>query len=222
MPYAINIDTILSDPFLAVAAALLVLSPIVFLVAFWKFVTHPKESAQPDFHIPDLEEPAFEAGNTAPEHFSPPPASPVPEADAAVEPPPPAGTAPNNQPNARARAADAAERTVVMTPGVAEIQGQLEIAFSQLKTMNRKLQTLETEMESLSRKAALRLEPNELREPPTNPADFSQKLLKLAEHVIILEKEVARMRGTGSAPASAPASTPSAPSGQTKPPIMPI
>jgi hypothetical protein len=48
-----------------------------------------------------------------------------------------------------------------------------------------------------------------------NPSDFTQKLLKLAEHVIVLEKEVTRLKA-GAKPAAKPEAE------QPKPPIMPI
>ena len=82
-----------------------------------------------------------------------------------------------------------AEKTVVMPAGMGEIQGQLEIAFSQIKNLNRKMVEMEALLDSLARQNANKLELNELKEPPMNPADFTQKLLKLAEHVIIIDQE---------------------------------
>jgi hypothetical protein len=94
-----------------------------------------------------------------------------------------------------------------MAAGMGEIQGQMEIAFSQIKNLNKKVAQLEAELESVARHTTANLDPNQLKEPPINAADFAQKLLKLAEHVIALEKEMARIKASST---------------QIKPPVMPL
>lgn len=204
---SLNIDAIFSEPLLTVAAALLVVAPLVFLIALVKFVRAPGAADVPVFG----DEPADEfAAAPEPESAASEPA-PAPRVAERTAPPPPAPAAPAPEPTA----SEAMDRTVVMPQGLAEVQGQLEIAFSQIKMLNKRIHTLETELESVSRQSVTRLEPNQLKEAPMNPADFTQKLLKLAEHVIVLEKEVARMKS--GAPEAGHAAA-----GATKPPIMPI
>jgi hypothetical protein len=108
-----------------------------------------------------------------------------------------------------------ADKTVVMPAGMSDVQAQLEIIFSQIKTMNKKLYEIESGLQSVSKQTATSLDANHDSEPPMNPSDFTQKLLKLAEHVIVLEKEVTRLKA-GAKPAAKPEAE------QPKPPIMPI
>jgi len=167
----IEIDKILSDPLLIVAATLLVVSPIVFLVAFVKYLRTPKSDAfaiprhemespimsrpgVPDFSAPAPEPLADMAPQpeTAPILETEPAASgpisslePLPAAGtSAVEPPQPAfPTPPARRPDT------ASEKTVVMPPGMAEMQSEMEIAFSQLKLLNKRVASLEKELSQL-------------------------------------------------------------------------
>src|SRR5947207_2631296 len=91
----LKFDTILSDPMLMVGTVLVVLGPLVFLVALWKFLTLRKtEPAEEEFFSP-LPEPYTPAPPPAP----PPPPPPAPE-------PPPVSV--------RSQFAAAQERTMVM------------------------------------------------------------------------------------------------------------
>lgn len=221
----INLDTILSDPLLVVAAALLVVSPILFIIAFWKFVKAKKDSTP--FAIPRHEmesplssQPEDSASGETYTPYAPEPETPVEEV-ALNEPAPVRGTPipMEDAPIIPTNGTRDAEKTVVMPAGMGEMQGQMEIAFSQIKNLNRKVYQLETELESVSRIAATKLDVNELKEAPMNPGDFTQKLLKLAEHVIVLEKEVARLKA-GKPAVKAEASIP--PTASTPKPLPPM
>ena len=113
-------------------------------------------------------------------------------------------------------------------PNYAELQSQIDIAITHIKNLNSKVMEMDQHMELIERHHQVQLEPSQLKEMPMDPADFTQKLLKLAEHVIVLEKEVARLKGNSqNAPATAPKAPPPAPpqsksGGSPKPPIMPI
>lgn len=190
----VNIDTILTDPVLLVAAILLIGGPLLFIFSLLKYIQAKPLVLPPDFPReeplpPPLIPPA------------PPPTRLAPHISNAIQEP---AAAPMETPSIPVTPPEAQERTVVMPRGVAEIQGQMEIAFSQIKSLNKKFNELESLLESLARQNASRLEPNELKEPPLNPADFTQKLLKLAEHVIMLEKEMSRLKI------------------ESKPPVMPL
>jgi outer membrane biosynthesis protein TonB len=162
---SIPIDKILSDPLLIVAAVLLVVSPIVFLVAFVKYLRAPRGE---DFAIPhhEMDSPiparmAIEAPEEPARTLSVP--QPEPEAPiSALEPmPSPAAVAPapvvplaaSAQPAfptpPMRRADTASEKTVVMPPGMAEMQSEMEIAFSQLKLLNKRVASLEQELSRL-------------------------------------------------------------------------
>lgn len=200
----INIDAIMSDPLLLIAVALLILGPLVFLVALVQLLRGGKKPEP----LPHLDE------EPAPEIVPPPYMQEIKEEEPA---PGPVAT-PSGGP----------EKERAPLPTISgEVQGQVEIIFSQIKTLSKKVAQLESEMESVSRTASAKLEANELKEVPMNPADFTQKLLKLAEHVIVLEKDVARMKSSAKS-ATTPAADetvvmqqPSASTGQ-RPPIMPI
>jgi len=128
------------------------------------------------------------------------------------------------------------DKTVVIPPHMADLQAQIEIAFSQIKHLSVKTNDMEQHMDLLEQHKGVQLETNELKEPPMNPADFVQKLLKLAEHVIVLEKEMARLkaqfkvspaptqtRPAPRQPTRTPNPVPAIPTPKpTKPPIMPI
>jgi len=208
----INFNAILADPLLLIAVSLLILGPLVFLVALVKFFRSGKKSEP----LPPLSD-----------EFEPEPlVTPSYIQEIKEEAAPPA-------PEIEQTSAPMEKERPPMPTISGEVEGQVEIVFSQIKTLSRKVAQLESEMETVSRTASAKLEANELKEVPMNPADFTQKLLKLAEHVIVLEKDVARLKAgarnnppaNGSATASQgepglPAQ-PSAPSGP-RPPVMPI
>ncbi len=203
----INIDAIMSDPLLMIAVGLLILGPLVFLVALVKWARSPKKEV-PLPHLDEIED----------VQLNPPPyAEEIKEEPAA-------------NPSVKETPAPLVTDQRIPLPSISgEMQGQIEIVFSQIKTLSKKVAQLESEMETVSRTASAKLETNELKEVPMNPADFTQKLLKLAEHVIILEKDVARLKGEKNSSAMNAASdetvvmtSPPAASGAPKPPIMPI
>jgi len=114
-----------------------------------------------------------------------------------------------------------------------DLQGQVDIAINQIKDLNIKIGELEGGLEMVAKHAGTQMQPNQLKEMPTNPAEITQKLLKLAEHIIVLEKEVSHLRAaeksrnaatepdTDANPSASSPSTPN-PSSQKKPPIMPL
>ena len=169
----IQIDKILSDPLLIVAAVLLVVSPVTFLVAFVKYLRAPRREP---FAIPhnEMDSPIPSRLETSPDDVpsfaasEPEPRSPL----SALEPMPTAGTAaadpepvetpmpspvapaPTSQPAfptppLQRRPDTAAEKTVVMPAGMAEMQSEMEIAFSQLKLLNKRVASLELELSRL-------------------------------------------------------------------------
>jgi hypothetical protein len=181
----INIDLVLSDPLLLSGALLFILSILVFLLALSKYIGLSRKEKQ-QFQIPSSE--TFEGS----ESLEGSPAE-TPEApDAATEeetsdtPPPP--TSPSEK---------ALEKTMVMSANDKDMQEQFELAIDQIKSINTKIGELEDEIQNLKSKVSARMEPDELREAPMSPQDFTQKLLKLAEHVIILEKQMARFKPEG-------------------------
>lgn len=220
----INIDTILTDPMLLTAAVLVIGGPLLFVLSLWRYTRAVPQVLPPDF---PRNEPPLPQETPAPLIESPVATAPVdepapvplkhaphisdliqepanaiqPGTPAAAEPPPSIIPEPPAPIKERAE-----EKTVVMPSGMGEIQGQMEIAFSQIKNLNKKIYEMEALVESLARQNASKLDVNEIKEPPTNAAEFAQKLLKLAEHVIVLEKEMARLKS----------------SSDVKPPVMPL
>jgi hypothetical protein len=203
----ITIDMILSDPMLLVGTGLVAFGLLLFLISFWKLVFHSR--SKPKFVVP--EEGASEDTFTAPqEEPSPapiqeeaPPAAhssvhPFPEPQKPVAEEPAGG---NGQTTTAPAVADP-DKTVVMQTTETETQMQLDIIVSQLKNLNRKVSELEDKLENIPDMTNISQETATLKEAPANIEDYTKKLLKLAEHVIILEKEVARLKG--------------------KPPIMPL
>jgi len=185
----IKIDTILSDPLLMVAAVLLVVSPVVFLVALIKFLRAPKGPSK--FAIPhedDFTSPvrSLAAPEKPEEPIAPPPPPPAPKVETpAPASPPPAPPAP---------AAVNPDATMVLPAGVAELQAQLEIALTQIRTLNKKIFDLESAVSALVRSG-----------PASGTAsgltpDVASKLQTIAEHVIVLEKEVARLKSVPDVP----------------------
>ncbi len=140
-------DTILSDPMLLVGTILVVLGPLVFLIALVKFFTLRKKTKDDEFLSPfgpaspepEAETPLFEAPLPPPPPPSPPP-------------PPTPSPVPSRMPSPSAQAMQ--EKTVVMPAGMAELQGQIEIAITQIRTLNKKVNSLEAALEALSQKTA--------------------------------------------------------------------
>jgi hypothetical protein len=201
----INIDMILSDPMLLVGACLVVFGLFLFLVSIWKLlfssrgprkkfvVPHEGESEQVFINSdpePELPEPTLRV-------ITPPPAEAP--AQTAIEPPPVPMPADNGA------VEHDQEKTVVMQAAETEMQLQLDIIVSQLKNINQKVGELEERLENVPDLTNTPQDIAVLKEPPVNPEDYTKKLLKLAEHVIVLEKEVARLK-----------------SGAAKPPVMPL
>ena len=225
----INYDTLMNDPLLMSAAILLILGPLIFLVAFIQFLRAGRKVELPPI-IGDESMPLNEMASPVPP--PPPVEEPAPLEEEKIVTPPYVKEAVEEAsvppPSRRIQVIDP-EKTVVMPSGLGEVQGQLEIAFSQIKTLNKKVAQLESELETVSKTAAAKLEKNDLSQAPTDPADFTQKLLKLAEHVIVLEKEVARMK-SAPAPVKENAETETemvqtaeaGASSGNRPPIMPI
>jgi hypothetical protein len=233
----INIDTILSDPLILTAAILLVVGPLLFFVSLWKLVRPPKKNVPLFDTTGATNEPFFKEepkGTPSSTAVPEPPPTPLHQPKSPPAPTQPVEPSPSAPQPAQAapieiRRDESAEKTVVMPPGVAEVQGQLEIAFSQIKLLNKKVYELEMTLSDMpSNTAPVSDDFSRLKEPPANPADFMQKLLKLAEHVIVLEKHVSRLMGaTRQTPNPTPAPTPktqSPPSAPlaSKPPIMPL
>lgn len=200
-----RIDTIMSDPYLLVGASLLILGILLFLFSAIKFIRHRSSTDFVVPHHPVEEEPSVPE-KTHVENNGRPSSHPAHTSEAS---PPVFDTPETPEPTAEAEEEPASDRTVIMPPGVADLQAQFEIAITQIKQLNKKVFELERQIETLGSRSQAQLEPNELKEPPMDAGDFTKKLLKVVEHVIVLEKEVARLREN-------PAST------SAKPPIMPL
>lgn len=229
-----NIDPnqILSDPSLVAGLILVLLGPLLFLFSFVKFL---RARTKTDFIVPHEDE---EALNPPPIEAPAPTSEPVRSAGPASAMAPIFDT-PAPEPERRESFGD---KTVVLPPYVSELQAQIEIAVSQVKHMNKKIYEVEQQIEKLQMQRSAQLDDNELKEPPMDPADFTKKLLKVVEHVIVLEKEVSQLRNqAGVRPAASPkapepakpapppslfdvgSSEPTPPLGTGgKPPIMPL
>jgi hypothetical protein len=219
----INIDTILSDPLLIVASALLVIGPLLFLISFWKLIRFPKPK-NPLFD--PVAEPAETFLESEPAEITPVPSVPEEKVEKVVlVEPPPAPPSPPPPPVVPVQSKPISpqenfmDKTVVMPAGMGEIQGQLEIAFTQLKSLNKRIYELEVALSEVAQPAATPLELNNLKEPPMNPADFTQKLLKLAEHVIVLEKNMSKLLSQTTAKSNE--DIPPVPT-KPHPPVMPL
>lgn len=201
----INIDTILSDPLLLTATILVVVGPLMFLVSLWNLLRSPKKK-DPLFdpkHFHEEEPVINHSGRKSPiENNSPAPV--------AVQTGPKENKPLMDAPSAPAEPMDM-EKTIVMPAGMAEIQGQLEIAFSQIKHLNKKVFDLEKALAS-GNPAPVSAPSGE---PSSNVPELAQKLLKLAEHVIVLEKNLNKLMANKSS--MVPTETT-----QIKPPIMPL
>ena len=139
----IDIDKVLSDPLLIVAAVLLVVSPVLFLVALVKYFRTPSKAPfviphhEMDSPVPapaEVKEPVEEHGMASMASLDPLPVAPTQP------------TAPAELPAPVRRAEPASEKTIVMPPGMAEMHSEMEIAFSQIKLLNKKVAALEKEL----------------------------------------------------------------------------
>ena len=231
----LNYDAVLSDPLLLLAGVFLVAGPLVFLVSLIKLISWGRKQKQADAYA-ELNPFAPLPSTPVPQPETPmsSPIAPAVESLPATKLPPTPEPEPEIFPFPTSAEPDKPEmpmdKTIIMPAGMGEVQGQLEIAFSQIKMLNKKVSQMESELDSVARNVTSKLERNELKELPMNPADFTQKLLKLAEHVIVLEKEVERMKTNGAkkgveeelsttlvkAPAISAVST------APKPPLMPL
>jgi hypothetical protein len=221
----LNYDAVLSDPLLLLAGVFLVAGPLVFIVSLIKLISAGRKQKREDEYadlnpfspFPPAPEPATPVSTPETPSFMEPEPAPARESESeSLELPIiPAAPEPEDMP--------ATDKTMVMPEGMGEVQGQLEIAFSQIKTLSKKVSQMESELDSVARNIIGKLDRNELKEPPMNPADFTQKLLKLAEHVIVLEKEVARLKNGGKKDLAEEEGTPTPPSSAgPKPPVMPL
>jgi len=159
----INLEVVFSDPMLSAGFALLIVGLIGFLFSLIKFLTYRSDDSE--FAIPSSE---YEAEPPTQENI-PEPAPPETINEPAID----------------------REKTVVISPEESEVRAGLDLALTSVSSLSRKMGDLEEKMKALERVMEFKLEPNELKELPSNPAEFGTKLLKLAEHVIILEREVA-------------------------------
>lgn len=186
------VNIILSDKLMLTGVGSLTLSLFIAIFAGWKWVSIGRKTKKP-FVVPnDPPESKFESIVPPP----PPPPAPAPE----PEPTPP--VTPPHQELQSAVSAIASpkepvdmDKTVVISPGESELQAQVDIVFSQIKNLNKKVYEMESKLDSAPSAAG--------GGEPANMADINQKLQTLAEHVIALEKEVARLKNP-------------------KPPIMPV
>lgn len=235
---SINIDTILSDPMLIAGSTLLVIGPLVFIIALIKLILLSVKKPKAEFRVPEPEKEFAAPDRRAPEFDveQPNPAAPPPPLPAAsedlekaiqqelsgskimlrVESP--------NPPSAQKPMSPMSDKTMVITQAEADLQAQIDIVIAQLKNLNKKMGDMEDKIDAMEKHAEVRIEPNELKDPPANAADYMQKLLKLAEHVIVLEKEVGRLRSreTSNTSASPTRAKPAPSSTPPKPPIMPV
>ncbi len=202
-----TLDMILSDPMLLAGTSLVALGTVLFLVSAVKFLLYKDHSGNmlmPHHEIEDEYAPQ-------PMESSAHPPEPLPEPEPEPE--------PVRRP---ARMVNHSEETMIMAPGVSDLQAQFEIAITQIKQLNKKVYELERQIETISSHAAVKLEPNELKEPPMDAADFSKKLLKVVEHVIMLEKEVVKLRDKEPSKPNFTEEPASAAAIPSKPTIMPL
>lgn len=224
----IDINTILADPLLLTGSGLFIFGIIAFIFSLVKFITFKEPSS--DFLIPDSEETptatlAEEQPDLLPEQESP--AGPIPQVTQKTENVIAETPAPKIQediiPQESAKSLppknQSMEETVVLPPYIAETQAQIEICITQIKQLNKKVIHLEEIAEELYTKAQNQssAQTSTVVDNPSTAitGDFSQKLLKLAEHVIVLEKEVARLR-------QAERNKSASPENPGKPPVMPL
>ncbi len=236
----INIDQILSDPLLLIGTILFILSFLAFFFGLIKWIASPRKSADA-FTVPhgDVEEPIPSGEIPADETPAPAPiAIPIKEEPQQINPVVEDHPLPTPPISPSVKKEDRSDKTMVIAPGEAAIQGQLDIVITQIKNLNKKVSDLEDSFENTSN-ATKKAEAGELKEMPRDMGDFAQKLLKLAEHVIILEKEMARLKGKEPGPRANPDATiimapkPATPGSATpgspalgavnpKPPVMPL
>jgi TolA-binding protein len=222
----IDINMILSDPFLSVGVCLVILGPLLFIFSLIKFV---RGKSKPEFVVPhhpieeDVQpEPTVSlqnGGNQEKKVEVEEETVPVFEQIAERE-----ETVRRSSTNAN----DASDRTMVMPPYVSDLQAAVEISINQIKQLNKKVAHLEGLVEKMEQSQQIKSDFHELKEPPMDAGDFTKKMLKVVEHVIVLEKEVAQLRGRAGGIASAsatPAPTLEFESNQpvpNRPPILPL
>ncbi len=214
---------ILSDKMLLIGTIFLIMGPLIFLGALIQYIRLGRKGK--DFILPhspaekefDSPIPTQSRINESSSNEKPSISVPAHKEESPPEEMPPVIPEP-----ARARPARPAvniqEQTMMMPPGVADLQAQFEIAITQIKHLNRKVNELEQHIEILEQHSNVKLETNELKNPPMDPTEFTNKLMKLVEHVLVLEKEMARLKGSGNAPAQPKAASPST----HQPPVMPL
>ncbi len=177
-----NLEVILADNLLSLGFGILIFASIAGVVAFVKYLTFKGEPDE--FAIPEEDkEEEFEAPkkNPASEPLNNP-ARPTVQTDPLPEMP-----APRNGTQDQ-------DKTEILSREEAEVRSGLDLALTQVSSLARKMGDVEDKIKTLEKAMDNRIEPNELKEMPATPADFATKLLKLAEHVIILEREVASLR----------------------------
>ena len=87
-----------------------------------------------------------------------------------------------------------ADETVVIPPAMQDLQTQIDIMAAQIKQLNKKIISMDQSLEGALKHAPANANLPPMMEMPTNPQDFTQKLMKLAEHVIVLEKDMAKLK----------------------------
>jgi hypothetical protein len=204
----ITLDMVLSDRLLLIGLSFLVFGLIVFLISAFKFFTF--RNPDDDFALiqPAVDEPWTAAGPGVAEEPAPNDLSvgPIPKSET-PEPAPVEKAAPEMpvvEPARPARVESAAERTVVMAPGTAEMQAQLEIALTQIRSLNQRLNQAEEALERQKGAPAQSVDESVLRGMPKNNEELVKKILTLAEHVIVLEREVAALKGGAPAEGTMP------------------
>lgn len=234
----IDLNMILSDQLFLVGVVLVIVGPLVFLFSLIKFI---RSKGKVDFVVPhqpveeEVPSQPTETHRNGEQEEEKVEESPVSAAQ--DEPVPEAILDPEISPLFRTARSQDPDKTVVMPPFVSDLQAAMEIAIGQVKQLNRKVSDLEEEIERLKKNRQTDLQPNELKEPPMDAADFTKKLLKVVEHVIVLEKEVSNLRGRPAVGPASPTATPStatpaaaspqfefgtSPPGATRPPILPL
>jgi hypothetical protein len=206
----LNFEEVIADPLLMMGIFLVIVGPLFFIVALWKVIFF-KKPLEPGFIVPDQDSHELETINPS-EHSVGPvseiAAEPVPEHEPQPMPIPTAAASPIQtfeSVHASQQTEPASDRTIVMPSGMADLHAQMELIFTQVKQLNKRSAEFETSLEDLTRKLLEKYEPNTLKEPVADQKDLMQKLLKIAEHVIALEKDVAKLKAATPTSASSKA-----------------
>lgn len=235
----INIDTILSDPMMLIASSLLIIGSLLFIMSLAMAIL--AKQRKEDFIIPpiiDQEKEGFisspnettlkqsewlkntgRSSEVSPVSVQKPLETPVsPISIPTQEPIPPSVVASSELPSVSPKSSprsslESMERTMVMPAGVSEVQAQIEIAITQLRTLNKKVNAHEVQLEMLSKNLTTGTGPGKT---PTDLTDIQTKIQKLAEHVLALEKDLTLLK-QGKVGSSTPPSPP-----QGRPPVMPL